>query len=120
MKENLLAGTTVLVVEDEYLIALEAQTILEEAGAGQVLLANSTADVRKLLDDGPLIDVVVLDLRLGKEDATPLIQEVRQYGIALLVTTGFEDGAPENVACLAKPYRDRELIEAISRLVTSR
>jgi DNA-binding response OmpR family regulator len=115
MKNDVLAGLTVLVVEDEYLIALEAQRIAEEAGAGEILLANSVAEVRKLLTDGPKIDVAVLDLGLGKEDASPLIEEFGKCGIALLVTTGFDGGGPE--VRLSKPYRDTELVAAIRRLL---
>lgn len=117
MKDDLLAGMTVLVVEDEYLIALEAQRIIEEAGADAILLANSVAEVRKLLADGPKVDVAVLDLRLGTEDASPLIEEFGKSRIALLVTTGFDSGAPKGVACLSKPYRDSELVAAIRHLL---
>jgi len=117
MKDDLLAGMTVLVVEDEYLIALEAQRVIEEAGAGEILLANSVAEVRKLLADGPKIDVAVLDLGLGKEDGSPLIDEFGEYGIALLVTTGFDGGGPEGILRLSKPYRDTELVAAIRHLL---
>jgi DNA-binding NtrC family response regulator len=117
MNESLLAGMTVLVVEDEYLIALEAQRMIEEAGAEAVLLASSIAEVRKLLADGPRIDAVVLDLRLGKDDATPLIGAFGESGIPLLVATGFDTGAPEDIPRLSKPYRETELVEAISRLM---
>lgn len=117
MKDDLLAGMTVLVVEDEYLIALEAQRVIEEAGAGEILLANSVTEVRKLLADGPKIDVAVLDLGLGTEDASPLIGEFGESGIALLVATGFDRGAPEGVPRLSKPYRDTELVAAIRRLL---
>jgi len=117
MKDDLLAGMTVLVVEDEYLIALEAQRIIEEAGADELLLANSVAEVRKLLADGPKIDVALLDLGLGKEDASPLIGESGECGIALLVTTGFDGGGTEGVLRLLKPYRDTELVAAIRHLL---
>lgn len=117
MHENLLAGMSVLVVEDEYLIALEAQRMIEEAGAEQVMLANSTRDVHKLLADGPRIDAVVLDLKLGDEDALPLVAEFVGRGISLLVTTGLDAAAPEGILCLTKPYRDSDLVDAISRLV---
>lgn len=116
MNDSLLAGMTILVVEDEYLIALEAQRMIEEAGAGEVLLASSIAEVRKLLADGPRIAAAVLDLRLGKEDATPLIGDFRDSGIPLVVATGFGTGAPEGVPCLAKPYRETELVGAIRAL----
>ena len=112
-----MAGVSVLVVEDEYLIALEAQRIIEEAGAEHVILANSVGEVRKLLGDGPRIDAVVLDLKLGAEDASPLIGELAARNIPLLVTTGFDVTAPLKVPCLAKPYRDAELVDAISQLV---
>jgi DNA-binding NtrC family response regulator len=114
--DGTLDGLTLLVVEDEFLIALDAQRILEEAGAGTVLLANSIADVRKLLADGPRIDAAVLDLKLGDEDASPLMEEFARRKIPFLVTTGL-DAAPGQIRILAKPYRDAEFIDAILELV---
>lgn len=105
-----------LVVEDEYLIALEAQRMLEEAGAAQVLLASSINEVLKLIADGPRVDAAVLDLMLGNEDAAILIAKFRNRGIPFLITTGFETAAPEGVTWLSKPYTEAELIAAIGRL----
>jgi DNA-binding NtrC family response regulator len=112
-----LDGLTLLVVEDEFLIALDAQRILEEAGAGTVLLANSIADVRKLLIDGPRIDAAVLDLKLGEEDASPLMEEFAHRKIPFLVTTGLDPASSQELRILAKPYRDAEFIDAILELV---
>ena len=114
--DGTLDGLTLLVVEDEFLIALDAQRILEEAGAGTVLLANSIADVRKLLADGPRIDAAVLDLKLGDEDASPLMEDFAHRKIPFLVTTGL-DTASGQIRILAKPYRDAEFIDAILELV---
>ena len=72
-----LAGRTVLIVEDAYLIALEAQRMAEEAGAERVVLASSVEDVRTLLAGEPKIDICVLDLKLGEEDASPSSRNVR-------------------------------------------
>jgi DNA-binding NtrC family response regulator len=112
-----LDGLTLLVVEDEFLIALDAQRILEEAGAGTVLLANSIAAVRKLLIDGPRIDAAVLDLKLGEEDASPLMEEFAHRKIPFLVTTGLDPASSQELRILAKPYRDAEFIDAILELV---
>ncbi len=109
--------TTILVVEDEYLIALEAQHMLEDAGADVVLLANSVRDVRKLLDDGPPIDVAILDLKLGDEDARPLMGSFAEKAIPFLLTTGFEGAAPEGVVVLTKPYREADFVDAVTELV---
>lgn len=110
-------GLTVLVVEDEFLIALDAQRVIEDAGAGTVLLANSTGDVRKLLADGSRIDASILDLKLGEEDATPLMEEFARRNIPFLVTTGLDASVPAGVRILPKPYRDAEFIDAILELV---
>lgn len=112
-----LAGKTILIVEDEFLIALEAQHLVENAGASEVVLANSVRDVRMLLADGPQIDVAILDLKLGAEDATPLIEEFTSRTIPILVTTGFDRGAPPGVKVLTKPYRDTQFIDAVQQLV---
>jgi DNA-binding NtrC family response regulator len=112
-----LDGLTVLVVEDEFLIALDAQRVIEDAGAGTVLLANSTGDVRKLLADGSRIDASILDLKLGEEDATPLMEEFARRNIPFLVTTGLDASVPAGVPILPKPYRDGEFIDAILELV---
>jgi len=115
-----LAGTTVLVVEDEYLIALEAQRMAEEAGAAEVLLAKSIAEVRKVLADGPRIDVVVLDLKLRDEDASTLIEDLVRRRIPFLVSTAFAVDGPSGVPVLRKPYRDAEFIDALVQLVHAR
>lgn len=109
-----LAGRTVLIVEDAYLIAVEAQRIVEEAGASRVVLASAVEDVRALLAAEPNIDVCVLDLKLGDEDATPLVAELVERGIPVLVATGFDSVSPDvGVPLLKKPYEEAEFIEAI-------
>ncbi len=90
LKRLPLSGCNILIVEDAYLIALEAQRVVEEAGAEAAVLANSMEDVRALLATEPNVDVCVLDLKLGDEDATPLIAEMAARGIPVLVATGFE------------------------------
>jgi CheY-like chemotaxis protein len=118
--EKPLERTTILVVEDEYLIALEAQHMIEDAGAELVLLANSVGEVRKLLDDGPKIDAAVLDLKLGDEDARPLMDVFAARAIPFLLTTGFDGAATQGVKVLTKPYREAEFIDAVVELVHGR
>jgi DNA-binding response OmpR family regulator len=116
-----LSGWTVLIVEDAYLIALEAQRIVEEAGARRVILAGSVEDSRSALAAEPGIDVCILDLRLGEQDATPLIREIGERGIPVLVVTGFDSTSPEvDVPLLKKPYQETELIEAIRGVIRDR
>ena len=116
-----LSGRTILIVEDAYLIALEAQRIVEEAGARRVILAGSVEHSRSALAEEPGIDVCILDLRLGEQDATPLIREFGERGIPVLVVTGFDSTSPEvDVPLLKKPYQETELIEAIRGIIRDR
>ena len=111
---------TILVVEDEYLIALEAQHMMEGAGAELVLLANSVGEVMKLLEDGPRIDAAILDLMLGSEDASPLTAAFARRAIPFLLTTGFDGAAAGGVVVLTKPYSEAEFIDAVVELVHGR
>ena len=115
-KDGALSGLTVLIVEDEFLIAADAQRIVEDAGATRVLLASSTAAARGFLNDSHSIDVGILDLKLGSEDGLPLAQEFHYRRIPFVVATGFSGDFDQSVgAVVQKPYNDREVVEALMK-----
>jgi CheY-like chemotaxis protein len=91
--------------------------MIEDAGAELVLLANSVREVDKLLEDGPKIDAVVLDLKLGDEDGRPLMEVFAARAIPFLLTTGFDGEAPPGIKVLTKPYREAEFVDAVVELV---
>ena len=107
-----LAGLTVLIVEDEFLIALDAQQIIEEAGATRTLLANSVGAARKLLGAAPAINVCLLDLKLGTEYGLQLVADLKASDIPYVVATGYVDLAGDHVL-VHKPYHAPEIITAI-------
>jgi CheY-like chemotaxis protein len=111
-----LDGLTVLVIEDEYLIASDVQRMVEDAGAAQVLLAGSTATALACLADPHQIDVCILDLKLGDEDGRPLAQELLTRGIPFVVATGMgiEADLP-GVPIVHKPYTDTQVVDALRR-----
>ena len=94
--------------------------MMEDAGAELVLLANSVGEVGKLLEDGPKIDAVILDLKLGDEDGRPLMALFTTRAIPFLLTTGFDGEAPNGVRVLTKPYRETEFVDAVIELVHGR
>ncbi len=109
-----LSGLTVLIVEDEFLIAADVQRIVEDAGATEVLLASSTAAARTFLDGNRPIDIAILDLKLGGEDGFPLAQEFRDRGIPFVVATGLEQGVDlAGIVVIQKPYDDRQVLDAL-------
>ena len=108
-----LSGMTILIVEDEFLIALEAQRIVEDAGASAIL-ASTLMQARVHLASGTRIDATLLDLRLGRDDALPLARELHSKGTPVVIASGFDPGVGlPSVPVVAKPYRDADLIAAI-------
>lgn len=113
-----LAGMTVLLVEDEFLIAAEAQRIMEDAGAAFVHIANSMARAREIAAGLPIIHLGVVDLRLDGETAMPLVEELHKRGVPLLIATGFDPGIDVPGAVLVhKPYRDVEILAGIAQVL---
>jgi DNA-binding response OmpR family regulator len=109
----------VLVVEDEFIIALDVQRMMEEAGASEVTVAYSIEEARDLLAKGIHFDMGVVDLKLGGQDARPLIGELRARNIPLIVATGFDPGLEiEDTVVISKPYSDETVLSAIRELLS--
>jgi len=114
-----LTGKSVLVIEDEALIALNVESCLQDAGAA-VVIANSIALAQSALAEGTPFDAAVVDLLLADGNASPLIQVLSERGIAVVITTGDEvdRGQPalsKAVAILQKPHTESDLINAITK-----
>jgi CheY-like chemotaxis protein len=113
-----LGGRSILVIEDEALIAMSVESCLLDAGATIVKIANSIAAAQSALDEGIPFDAAIVDLLLTHENAWPLIQILSERRIPILITTGadIDLGHPalsNAVAFLQKPYNDSDLIEAL-------
>ena len=66
-----LTGKLCLVVDDEFLIALDIQQTLENAGAAEVVCAGNAAEAMAFAR-ARRFDVAVLDVRLGQTGASSL------------------------------------------------
>jgi DNA-binding NtrC family response regulator len=83
----LLAGKSILVVEDESLIAMNVEYSLNDAGAATVIIASSVAQAQAALTKGTY-DAAIVDFRLPDSDASVLIDELSGREIPVVVTTG--------------------------------
>jgi len=72
MSDSLLAGKRCLVLDDEFLIALDIQQILELAGAKHVASVASASEAIELLRREPKFDLAVLDVKLGDAEGNSL------------------------------------------------
>ncbi len=66
MADSALRDRRILVVEDEFLIAMSLQDALENAGAVVVGPAPSVEKAIKQIESEPHIDAAVLDVNLGR------------------------------------------------------
>ena len=121
-----LAGMRVLVVEDEYYLANDLQTMLEGAGAIVVgPFATETAAQRALdgiaADGAPRCALVDINLGHGVSFAPPRV--LRQRGIPFAFVTGYDAGAiPPDFAAVErceKPVAVRLVAALAARLVAN-
>lgn len=110
---------TILIVEDEMLIALDMETSLGELGH-VVKTADSVDSAQKIVDAGR-IDLAILDWHLKDGASEPVAQMLRERGVPFVLCSGssFEalsevfSGAP----FISKPFRHTELVETVQTLL---
>jgi DNA-binding response OmpR family regulator len=109
---------TILVVEDEPLIALDIEDALTSLGV-VVRLARSIAEARTHLSAAPQPQVVLLDVVLPDGRSFDLAREILGMGLPLVFLTGYDHGIPaelDNVMVIDKPFSTDALVAVVRRL----
>lgn len=119
MTERTLRDCRVLVAEDEYLLADELQTELEDAGAIVLGPVATVAEAMALIDAGSRIDGAILDANLGGEMVFAAADMLAQRGVPFIFTTGYDASAIPSrfseVARCEKPISMKKVRQAIGR-----
>jgi CheY-like chemotaxis protein len=97
-----LAGRTILIIEDEQLVALDICEALEKAGGQVQVAATRTAAVQEMCPD---VAAAVLDFTLHDGDARSLCEELRSRNIPFVVYSGYPRPAILDVPFIEKPAR---------------
>ena len=111
---------SILIVEDDALIAMSIEEALLEAGATEVVISSNTADalaaLREKRPDGLVLDVHLAD----RDDGWALAELVNSVGPnppRIVFSTGAPQDIPEEIAelgpVLEKPYDPADLIAAL-------
>jgi DNA-binding response OmpR family regulator len=120
MEHPALRGCSILVVEDEPLIALEIVTALEQAGAH----ATTTSTVRHalILADHDGLSAAIIDHALSDGDSTALCRRLAERNIPYVSYSGYEPvvGASANALFIAKPVPMDELLTGVEHLLAGR
>jgi CheY-like chemotaxis protein len=84
-----LGGRSLLLVEDNYMIAADFAFLLEEQGAEVIGPAATVADALELIEAQSAFDGAVLDINLGDEMVYPVADELRRRGVPFVFATGY-------------------------------
>lgn len=89
MPDPSLAGRRILVVEDEYFLAVDLERELTEAGAVVIGPAASVEYALELIENEPRLDAAVLDINLGGEMSYPVADALTTRFVPFLFATGY-------------------------------
>ncbi|MEH3121352.1 MAG: response regulator [Sphingomonas phyllosphaerae] len=121
MPERTLDGCRILVVEDEYLLADDLRTGLDDAGALVLGPVATVDDALTLVGAEPRIDGAVLDVNLGGEPAYAVADLLIERHVPLVFTTGYDGTSlPSRFADIArceKPTTIKLITQAIGRVI---
>jgi DNA-binding response OmpR family regulator len=111
----------VLVVEDEFFIAMELESVLTRGGFEVLGLANSVHQALELLKS-QRPDAAVLDVSLGSEKVTPVALLLKSWGVPFILASASDPAELARhdvfakVPNLGKPTDMKRLVEAVRSL----
>lgn len=107
--------TRLLVVEDEPLVAFDAEHMLGDAGYIVVGTVDRVAEAVRLIGDGSTIDLVLADVNLADGSGMDVAIAARGADVPVMFVTGQcpSEATAVAVGCLSKPYAQRDLLAAI-------
>ena len=112
-----LTGLSVLIVEDQLLIAMDVENILAQNGAGIIDTAATSAEaLRVLARKAP--SIAILDVNLGVGTSMPIAERLAKLRIPFVFATGYGDNAiiPDALAevpVIRKPYDASTLVSVL-------
>jgi len=118
LSANPLQGLRVLVLEDEYLIALDVEQMCRDHGAEDVVILRRLDE----LADDPLavsgFQLAIVDVRLGGDTTLEFARQLAANRIPFVFATGYAETeqlfeAFPGVAVIGKPYSSDVLIAAL-------
>lgn len=113
----LLEGLKVLVLEDEFLIAMDVEQLCRDNGAADVTIVGELGAIGR--GGAAVFDVAIVDLMLDGVSTLDFARELRDSGVPFVFASGYSDGealAAEFPASIlvAKPYSGADLVEAVA------
>ena len=116
MQLNVTTARTILIVEDEPLIAMMLEDFLDTLGHTVKGICESVGEAREAVEAGGF-DLAILDVNLKGENIWPVASEMRARGIPFVIASGGHvDPPPAEFAAVPmidKPYTIDRVTPAI-------
>ena len=115
-----LAGAQLLIVEDDFLLLMDLEEVLLDAGA-DVQASRTIEDALRLAEkDG--INAAILDVRIGTHSIVPVARKLADRGTPFLFYTGQLGNDPmmtewPNCKTISKPALPQVIIKAVAELL---
>lgn len=119
-----LADLNVLLLEDQLVIALDAEAMLQVCGVANVDTASTAAEaLRILVATQP--DIAMLDVNLGSGNSFPVAEELERRRIPYIFATGYGDHtiiprSLKHVPVVRKPYDPDQLAATLARALANK
>ncbi|MFW7268643.1 HWE histidine kinase domain-containing protein [Gluconacetobacter sp. Hr-1-5] len=114
---------TILVLEDEFIIAMELEDVLGMEHGAHVHIASTPRAALDILERYP-VDVAILDVNIAGESSLPVARALSERGIPFLFATGYGSASSameafSEVPVLAKPYTMSSVVTALGSVIRS-
>lgn len=120
MSPHALEGRSILIVEDEPLIALDIESSL--AAKGALITTTSAFDHALILVEHDGLSGAILDHAIGDDKSTPLYDRLNERGIPFIIYSAHSLPAEDRKGgvLLAKPATPEQLVAAVEDLLRPR
>jgi len=114
-----LSGLRVLVLEDEFLIAMDVEQLCRDSGASDVSILRTLGDLDGHADGNLPFDVAVVDVMLSGNSTLGFARELYRRGKPFIFASGYTEVNDiqrnfPGVPLIAKPYVGDALVSAIA------
>jgi light-regulated signal transduction histidine kinase (bacteriophytochrome)/CheY-like chemotaxis protein len=117
-----LFSATALIVEDNVIIAMEAEDVLRDLGFGSCQVVGSVSAAQEVIGNASIsISFAMLDVNLGRETSEQIADTLYARGVPFIFASGYGDRSFttsrfQGVPVITKPYSERDISLAMDRL----
>jgi two-component SAPR family response regulator len=123
MTTTSLNGLTIMVVEDDFLAALEIKRLVEER-AGTVAGPVGRLEQAQQLAQDTSLDGAILDVKLNGSVSLPVVDDLIARGVPVILVTGYDVATLParfvDTPRLPKPFSEVDFEETVTRVFAPR